>query len=112
MSRRVAVVVSTALFVLLVGQAAFAGEWSPGKGEHNGAPDHANSDCVFNGQDDPDVEDDALWALTPAKGRVQSGGQMIAAIKQGVDLSFLPPEETPFPGVQRFACNGHLAPRK
>jgi hypothetical protein len=109
--------------------AAFAGEWNPGHFDDPGgnvpAKGNANSECLFNGLDEPDESafeagdgeewfgpglggDDGLWGLTPAGGKVQSGGQMIAALKQGVDFG-LPPEETPFPGVQKYACNGHTA---
>ena len=118
-----------ALMVLAVSAPAFAGEWNKGHFNAPGgdlpAKDNGNSECLFNGRDEPDESvfeegdgeplfapgfgDDLTWGLTPAKGKVQSGGQMIAALKQGVDLG-LPPEETPFPGVQRFACNGHLNP--
>ena len=41
---------------------------------------------------------DRVWAQTPAGGRVQSGGQMIAA---GFDFAA--------PGIQGQACNGHLS---
>ena len=95
--RRLAVIVPLALaFVMILSQVALAGEWGPGQG-YNGAADKAQSECVFNGLDDPDPEDDETWAATPAKGKVQSGGQLIAA-------GFIPP------GVQRFACNAHLNP--
>lgn len=98
MKRRLMVVVSLAsLWALGFAHAAIAGEWSPGRGEHNGAPSHARSECVFNGHDDDDEEDNALWAATPSGGVVQSGGQLIAA-------GFAPP------GVQGEACNGHLNP--
>lgn len=133
MRRSLLIVALAALMVMAFGaSAAFAGEWNRG---HFNAPGgdlpakyHANSECLFNGLDQPDDSsfgagdgepwfapviggDDGLWGLTPAKGKVQSGGQMIAALKQGVALP-LPPEETPFPGVQRFACNGHTNPLK
>lgn len=94
-------------FCLLLTAVVSAGEWSPGREAHNGAPDHAHSWCVYNGHDDDDVEDDELWAQTPSRGTVQSGGQMIAAQAQGVDLG-LPPEDAVFPGVEAFACNPNI----
>ncbi len=74
---------------------AAAGEWNPGRGyifsppsdaagEHSKVHVHPNTDdavgpaaseCSFSGRDDPDPEDDGLWANTPAKGKVQSPGQ-------------------------------------
>jgi hypothetical protein len=51
-----------------IGPVRSPGEWGPGRG-YNGAAYHANSACVFNSLDNPDPEDDFLWALTPAKGR-------------------------------------------
>jgi hypothetical protein len=75
-----------------------AGEWSPGRGEHNGSSGHAASECVYNGHDDNDADDNALWAMTPAGGRVQSGGQLVA-------IGFVDP------GVQGFACNPQRSPR-
>ena len=118
-----------ALMVLAASAPVFAGEWNEGHFNAPGgdlpAKDNANSECLFNGRDEPDESafeegdgeplfapgfgDDLTWGLTPAKGKVQSGGQMIAALKQGVDLG-LPEEETPFPGIQGYACNGHLNP--
>lgn len=92
------VVFALSLTLLLVlPQAAFAGEWAPGQNASNGAASHANSECVFNGQDDDDLEDDDLWAMTPAGGRVQSGGQLIA-------IGAVPA------GIQGQACNGNLNP--
>jgi hypothetical protein len=93
MAKRVPIVVATAMIALLAfAPAVAAGEWAPGLNDYNGAAGHGRSECVYNGQDDPDLEDNALWAMTPAKGRVQSGGQAIAA-------GFVDP------GVQGFACN-------
>lgn len=94
--RRLSVLVPAILvFVLLLSQVAMAGEWN--KQGYNGASEKAQSECVFNGLDDPDPEDDFVWSLTPAKGKVQSGGQLIA-------IGFVDP------GVQGFACNAHLNP--
>jgi hypothetical protein len=101
-----AMLMSLVAFALMA-QVALAGEWAPGRTAHNGAPEHAKSWCVYNGHDDDDPEDDEIWSLTPAGGVVQSGGQMIAAQAQGVDLG-LPPEEAAFPGVQGFACNPNI----
>ena len=94
---RVIAAVSIAVLSLVAfGQLAWAGEWGPANG-YNGADDVGQSDCVFNGRDDPDPEDDALWQSTPAGGRVQSGGQLIAR-------GYVPP------GIQGEACNAHLNP--
>ena len=104
---RLAVAMTLSLLLLMtLAPAALAGEYAPGKG-YNGAAGHANSECVYNGQDDIDIEDDFIWASTPAKGRVQSGGQLIAAQAQGTL-----PIPGPPPGVQGIACNGHLSPLK
>lgn len=95
---RVAVVgIVVVLAMLATGPVALAGEWIPGKQSHTPAPGVAMSNCVYNGQDDDDLEDDEIWAQTPAGGRVQSGGQLIAA-------GLAPP------GIQGTACNGHLNP--
>lgn len=99
MIKRAAVVLLAMMSLLAFAQVAAAGEWAPGLNDHNGAASHANSACVFNGRDDNDPEDDAIWSQTPAGGRVQSGGQLIAA-------GFAEP------GVQGEACNGHLRPLK
>jgi hypothetical protein len=122
--RRLLLVAAFTALMVMASAPAFAGEWNKGHFNEPGgnlpAKYHANSECVYNGLDEPDATehpgedpfaDDGLWGLTPAGGKVQSGGQMIAALKQGVDLG-IPPEGTPFPGVQRFACNGHLNPLK
>jgi hypothetical protein len=82
------VVVSLTAF----GQVAYAGEWAPGLNDHIPSKEVAQSACVFNGHDDDDLGDDALWAQTPSGGVVQSGGQLIAA-------GFADP------GVQGVACN-------
>ena len=75
------------------GGSAFAGEWG-GNGELivvNG-----RSVCAYSGLDQPDLDgppegedhyghegDDGLWGLTPARGRVQSPGQIIATFGPG-----------------------------
>lgn len=71
---------------------ASAGEWSPGNGDTPIQTDRvANSICAFSGRDQPDTGanpenhfggegDDADWAETPARGRVQSPGQIVAAL--------------------------------
>jgi hypothetical protein len=73
---------------------AFAGEWAPGHGETPIKTEHrAASECAFSGHDqadatpdNPDGEapgpegpDDGLWGSTPAKGKAQSPGQLVAA---------------------------------
>ncbi len=76
--------------VLVVAGAApsFAGEVT-GNGKPTQGPAHANSICVFSGQNDtPDAE-------FPEGGRVQSYGQLV---RVGLKA------EVPGPGV---ACNGH-----
>lgn len=117
MRRRSMVALFAALLVMtmtLGATAAFAGEWNKG---HFNAPGgdlpakaNSNSECLFNGQDEPDATegahpfpDDDLWSSTPAGAhnqagiRVQSGGQIVAA---------LGPEGNA--GVQGVDCNGHL----
>ena len=67
---------------------SFAGEVT-GNGKPTQGPAHANSICVFSGQNDtPDAE-------FPEGGRVQSYGQLV---RVGLKA------EVPGPGV---ACNGH-----
>jgi hypothetical protein len=130
MRRALIVAVLAAFMVVLSAGAAFAGEWN--KGHHNEpggnipAKDVAKSECLFNGQDEPDedpqgegngepyfpggdggalIGDDPLWSSTPAGAhnqagvRVQSGGQLVAAFG---------PEGNA--GAQGEACNGHLNP--
>lgn len=122
--RRLALVGALAMALILTTAAtAFAGEWNQGRWNGTGgdlpAKYHANSECLFNGRDEPDesylgagdgepwvvlpdgstFHDDPLWGQTPARGRVQSGGQMIAA---GAGE----------PGAPGTACNGHLNPLK
>lgn len=63
------------------GGSVLAGEWAPGNGPTPINGYVANSICAFNGHDDPDGpddDDDAFWAITPAGGNVQSGGQFVA----------------------------------
>ena len=105
--KRFGVAVSLALMSLLVvSQAAFAGEWNPATGDV-AAKVHGGSLCLFNGRDQPDetapgagdgestvpFADDGLWGSTPAGGKVQSYGQIVAS--GGKDF-------VPSPGV---ACN-------
>jgi len=117
MRRSLLIVALAALMVMAMGaSAAFAGEWNKGHFNAPGgdlpAKDNANSECLFNGQDElDDAEvgeppfDDGFWSLTPAGAnnnagiRVQSGGQLVAA---GFGV----------PGEQGVACNGHLSPLK
>lgn len=61
---------------------ASAGEWNPGRGyihgeDHSGAHPAA-SVCAYSGLDDPDTDDNGLWGASPAQGRVQSPGQVVA----------------------------------
>ena len=128
MRRSLLVAVLAALMVVASTGAAFAGEWNKGHFNADGgdlpAKDHANSECLFNGQDEPDetsegagdgepyfpggeggalIGDDAGWSSTPAGAhnqagvRVQTGGQFVA-------IGAVPP------GAQGEACNGHLHP--
>jgi hypothetical protein len=121
MRRRSTVALLAALIVMtmtLGASAAFAGEWNKGHFDAPGgdlpAKANSNSECLFNGQDEPDATegtgpfaDDGLWGSTPAGAhnqadiRVQSGGQIVAAAG---------PEGNA--GVQGVACNGHLSPLK
>ena len=114
MRRRSIVALFAALLVMMMtlgATAALAGEWNKGHFNEPGgdlpAKANSNSECLFNGQDEPDATegpgDDGLWELTPAGAhnqagiRVQSGGQIVAAFG---------PEGNA--GVQGVACNGHL----
>ena len=128
MRRALLIALLAALMVVaMVASAAFAGEWNPGHFNKPGgdlpAKYHANSECLFNGLDEPDetslgagdgeplhlvevapdvfepVGDDGDWGNTPARGKVQSVGQLVAA-------GFVPP------GIPGEACNGHLNPLK
>ncbi len=115
--KRLLIVLSVALLYLAAfGQVAFAGEWNKNKGDLP-AKYNAQSECAKNGLDQPDYHpdsnpegempedffaDDELWALSPAGGRVQSGGQIMIIVREN-------PEEWGwlgvFPGVQGIACN-------
>ena len=114
MRRRSMVALFAALLVMMMtlgATAAFAGEWNKGHFDAPGgdlpAKANSNSECLFNGQDEPDATegpgDDGLWSSTPAGAhnqagiRVQSGGQIVAAFG---------PEGNA--GVQGVECNGHL----
>lgn len=120
MKRRPLFAASLALVSLLLSsQAVLAGEWSPGKGD-TAAKTRAHSACLFNGRDQPDESapgagdgepiwfdvngnqqvdpeeifgDDADWGATPARGKVQSYGQIVASGGKAF---------APSPGV---ACN-------
>ena len=129
MRRVLLVAVLAALMVMASAGAAFAGEWNKGHFNEDGgnlpAKDHANSECLFNGQDETDeaslgagggepffdpgdgtlIGDDPIWGSSPAGAnnaagiRVQSAGQaMLAGIAP--------------PGAPGEACNGHLNPQK
>ena len=118
--KRPLLAVSLALMALLVfSQAALAGEWNH-KGDV-AAKTHGGSACLFNGLDQPDESfpgagdgeptpwddknrngvvdpgevfaDDGMWGSTPAGGRVQSYGQIVASGGKAF---------APSPGV---ACN-------
>jgi hypothetical protein len=79
--------------VALGGASAFAGEVN-GKQQYIDAPSHANSICVYSGQNAL-IENDA-------PGRVQSYGQLVRIGLKGTP-------DVPSPGI---ACNGHLNPLK
>lgn len=114
--KRVRILVLLSALVLSLfafGQAALAGEWAPGLGAHNGAAGVANSECVYNGHDDNDADDNFLWANTPSGGVVQSGGQIIAGTRTNPEFfEWLAGQgfPVPGPGIQGEACNGHLNP--
>jgi hypothetical protein len=102
------------LSLMALGQTASAGEYSPGNGG-TAATGHGKSLCLYNGADQPDesslgagdgeetyldekgevIGDDADWAMTPAGGRVQSYGQIVAVGLKGSEFA-------PSPGL---ACN-------
>ena len=77
--------------VIGFGGTAFAGEWG-GNGELITV--NGKSVCAYSGRDQSDAApngeihldgrpDDWLWGLTPAKGRVQSPGQIVALFGSG-----------------------------
>ena len=83
-----AAVIGAAARVVASAGVASAGE-TTGNGKPTQGPAHANSICVFSGQnDEPEAE-------FPEGGRVQSYGQLVRAGLKGA---------VPSPGV---ACNGH-----
>jgi hypothetical protein len=115
--QRTLIILTLALaLVLAMAGVALAGEWNPGHFNEPGgdlpAKFHANSECLFNGLDEPDESalgagdgeptqyfaDDGFWSTTPAGGRVQSAGQSIVGGSE--------------PGEAGVACNGHLNPLK
>jgi hypothetical protein len=84
--------------ILTFGATASAGEWAPGHGETPIKTGHvAGSICAFSGSDESDLTedhidededgvpdyDDGLWGSTPAKGRAQSPGQVVATFGPG-----------------------------
>jgi hypothetical protein len=104
MSKRpmLAAALSAVAVAALGAGSAFAGEVT-GNGKPTGAPGHANSICVFSGQNDVPEGDPEEGP----PGRTQSYGQDVRA--GGLDPSTLNPgkvpgEPIPHPG---FACNGN-----
>ena len=93
----------TVVLAAVAAGSAFAGEVN-GKGEPIGAPAHANSICVFSGQNDDPL---GLDPENGPPGRTQSYGQDVRA--GGLEPSQQNPgkvgrgEFTLHPG---FACNG------
>ena len=78
---------ASAALILSFGGSVFAGEYAPGNGETPIKTRHvAQSNCAFSGADESDDTedhgdhpgDDADWALTPAGGKAQSPGQIVA----------------------------------
>lgn len=108
--RRLLLVSAIAALMLFVSAAsAFAGEWNKGHFDAPGgdvpAKYNANSECLFNGLDEPDATegtfpfgDDAIWSAKPGQS-VQTAGH---AIRAGIAA----------PGDAGIACNGHLNPLK
>ena len=115
--RRLALVLAlSSLLVLAIGQMASAGEWNKGHFNEPGGnvpgKYQANSECVFNGLDEPDetytgagdgeptayIADDALWTQKPGQA-VQTAGH---AHRLGIAE----------PGDPGQACNGHLNPHR
>lgn len=115
MRRACLAAVLAAMMIVASAGAASAGEWNRGHFDGIGgdlpAKYHANSECLFNGLDQPDdmeqdldFPDDDQWGSTPAGAhspvvKVQTGGQLVAA-------GYVPA------GLQGVACNGHLNPYK
>jgi len=99
---------------------AFAGEWAPGKPGDGYTPVKseyiAGSNCAFSGRDQPDGPDgeapgpegpdDGMWGETPAGGRVQSPGQMIAAGGPGTAQPGLDPTTVE---ESYMTCRGHAS---
>ena len=78
--------------IVTFGATASAGEWAPGNGETPIKTRFvAGSICAFSGSEESDdtedheggEPDDGLWGMTPAKGRAQSPGQIIATFGPG-----------------------------
>ncbi len=102
MRRMLAVVAGVVAVVGLGAGSAFAGEVT-GNGKPTGAPDHANSICVFSGQNDVPEGDPEEGP----PGRTQSYGQ---DVRMGLsDPSAVNPsnvEQGEFTLHPGFACNG------
>ena len=100
--RWIATVFAVAVFASLSASAAFAGEIT-GNGKPTGAPDNANSICVFSGQNDVPEGDPEEGP----PGRTQSYGQ---DVRMGLsDPSAVNPsnvEQGEFTLHPGFACNG------
>ncbi len=117
--RRISVVAAfVAVIMMLASAPALAGEWNPGNFNAPGGDVpgkyKANSECVFNGLDEPDESsyqagdgeplfgpgfgDDAFWTNKPGRS-VQTAGH---ANRLGLAE----------PGDPGTACNGHLNPLK
>jgi hypothetical protein len=78
---------ASVLAFVVCAPSAMAGEWNKQRGYIHGTADDplpANSSCAFSGLDEPDdvdennVDDNPLWASTPAGGIVQAYGQLVA----------------------------------
>ena len=114
MKKLVAAAAIAVFCFMALAQGASAGEYSRGNGG-TAATGHGKSLCLYNGADQPDesslgagdgeetyldekgevIGDDADWAMTPAGGRVQSYGQIVAVGLKGSEFA-------PSPGL---ACN-------
>jgi hypothetical protein len=116
-TEKLALIFACALAMSTFAGTALAGEWNKATGDV-AAKQHGRSDCLFNGQDQPDESypgagdgegpadtggyDDPLWGSTPAGAHsggntvVQAGGQLTASGAGYVG--------------QGTACNGHLNP--